>query len=147
MHHVLLESGSNLEHFTTLVALELLDVSVVQLTVLPQVALLAEAQAAGLANEGLLSRVGPHVRGEDLSRRELLFAKLAFETENVRKFDVSIPQTVRSESVRGQRHMIKPDKTIEGFGSGLESYLGLKSTRFDPFFLLPAINYSESLSL
>ena len=106
VHHVLLEGGSNLEHLSTLVALELLDVGVVQLAVLPQIALLAEAQAASLADEGLLSRVGPHVRGEDLPGSKLLFAKLALETEHVGKLDVPISQTVRSEPAKDQKKQI-----------------------------------------
>jgi len=94
MHHVLLERGSNLEHLSALVALELLDVRVVQLAVLPQIALLAKAEAAGFTNEGLLSGMGPHVRREDLPGGELLFAKFTLETQDVRKLDVPISQTV-----------------------------------------------------
>lgn len=62
MHHVLFQGGSDLEHLATLVTLELLDIGVVELTVLSQVALLAEAQPTIFTNERLLSGMGSHVR-------------------------------------------------------------------------------------
>jgi hypothetical protein len=62
MHHVLFQCGSDLEHLATLVTLKLLDIGVVELTVLPQVALLAEAQPTIFANERLLSGMGSHMR-------------------------------------------------------------------------------------
>ena len=55
VHHVLLERGSDLEHLSALFTLELFDVGVVQLAVLSQVALLAEAQPASLANKRFLA--------------------------------------------------------------------------------------------
>jgi hypothetical protein len=55
VHHVLLERGSDLEHLSALFTFELFDVGVVQLAVLSQVALLAEAQPASLANKRFLA--------------------------------------------------------------------------------------------
>ena len=55
MHDVLLQGGAYLKHLSAFVAFKLLDVGVVELTMLPQVCLLAKAQAASFTYERLLS--------------------------------------------------------------------------------------------
>jgi len=97
MHFVLFERCPHFEELTALVALELFYVCVVQLSVLPQVTLLAKAQAASLANKRLFSRVSSHVCSKDLSSCKLLLAKLTLEPEDMRELDVPVPQAVGAE--------------------------------------------------
>lgn len=83
MHDVLLQGGAYLKHLSAFVAFKLLDVGVVELTMLPQVCLLAKAQAASFTYERLLSSVRSHVRRKYLSGRKFLFAEFAFEAKDV----------------------------------------------------------------
>ena len=89
-----LERGSDFKHFAALFTLELFDVCMVQLSVLPQVTFLTETETAFFADERFFAGVCSHVRAKYLPSGKLLFAQLALEPENVRKFDVSISQAV-----------------------------------------------------